>query len=124
MFFIMGISTSEKKIDFVQTMLCSKCGQYGRYEVYMTFTFLSLFFIPLFRWNRKFYVKSSCCQTLYAIDKEIGQRILHGEELILGESDLHIIQNEQYQHFQKTCSSCGYQADSNFSYCPKCGSKL
>ncbi|MDF2952061.1 MAG: hypothetical protein K0S18_1644, partial [Anaerocolumna sp.] len=36
MFFIMGISTSEKKLDFVQTMLCSMCGQYGRYEVYMT----------------------------------------------------------------------------------------
>lgn len=75
MFLIMGITQGRKDLDFAQTVLCSLCGRYGHYEVFMTYTCLSLFFIPTFRWNRHYYVRSSCCGTLYELDPEIGKRI-------------------------------------------------
>lgn len=124
MFFIMGISTSEKKLDFIQTMLCSKCSQFGRYEVFMTYTFLSLFFIPLFKWNKRFYVKSSCCNTIYSIDNELGQKILHGENITISDHDLHIMDHANSGYTKKRCTNCGYIADSEFAYCPKCGNRL
>ena len=46
MFFIMGITDGREDFDFHQMMTCGACGAYGRYQVFMTYTGLSLFFIP------------------------------------------------------------------------------
>ena len=43
MFFMMGITDGRKDLDFVQTVICGVCGKYGRYQVFMTYTVLSLF---------------------------------------------------------------------------------
>ena len=51
MFFIMGITDGRKDFDFHQMMTCGACGAYGRYQVFMTYTVLSLFFIPCIKWN-------------------------------------------------------------------------
>lgn len=48
MFFMMGITDGRKNFDFVQTEICDVCGRYGRYEVFMTYMVLSLFFYSLF----------------------------------------------------------------------------
>lgn len=81
MFFIMGITDGRKVFDFTQTVICDICGKYGRYQVFMTYTVLSLFFIPCFKWNKRFYVQTSCCNTLYELNPEIGKRIAKGENL-------------------------------------------
>ena len=47
MFFMMGITDGRKDLDFSQQMICNVCGRYGRYQVFMTYTVLSLFFIDL-----------------------------------------------------------------------------
>ena len=49
MFFIMGITDGRKDFEFAQTMICNICGKYGRYQVFMTYTVLSLFFHTLFQ---------------------------------------------------------------------------
>ena len=72
MFFMMGITDGRKQLDFTQTVICGVCGKYGRYQVFMTYTVLSLFFIPCFKWNRHYYVQMSCCNTLYELDPEVG----------------------------------------------------
>ena len=59
MFFMMGITDGRKVFDFTQTVICDICGKYGRYQVFMTYTVLSLFFIPCFKWNKRFYVQTS-----------------------------------------------------------------
>lgn len=123
MFFIFGISNDERKLDFIQTMVCPRCGQFGRLEVYMAYMYFSLFFIPVFHWGRRYYVKSSCCNTKYEIDRELGKRIRRGENVILKEADLHII-NEAGFASQSSCPSCGYPLSRDFDYCPKCGRKL
>ena len=56
MFFIGGISNGEKKLDYIQSTVCPRCEAFGRMEVYMTYMCFSLFFIPIFKWNKKYYV--------------------------------------------------------------------
>lgn len=46
MFFMMGISEGRKELNYHQMIVCDHCGAYGQYRVFMTYTVLSLFFIP------------------------------------------------------------------------------
>lgn len=43
MFFMMGITDGRKDFDFHQQIICDICGKYGRFQVFMTYTVLSLF---------------------------------------------------------------------------------
>jgi hypothetical protein len=58
---MLGITEGKKEFEHNQVVICERCGSYGRYEVYMTYTVLSLFFIPCFKWNRQYYVRTTCC---------------------------------------------------------------
>jgi len=118
----MGISNAEKKLNYLKTVICSRCSQFGRFEVFMTYTYLSLFFIPTFKWGRHYYVRTSCCNTLYDLDPSIGKRILHGEDVDIKDEDLTLVKGKNDEY--KKCSSCGYLANSDFEYCPKCGKQL
>ena len=141
---MIGITEGMKEFDFVQTTACQGCGRYGRYIVYMTYTVLSLFFIPCIKWNKRYYVRMSCCGKTYQLDPEVGKRIARGEDAAIGPEDL----TEDYggagynasfydgqgysspstwanwKNEVKTCDSCGYQTDEDFDYCPKCGRKF
>ena len=59
MFFMMGITDGRKDFDFHQQIICDICGKYGRFQVFMTYTVLSLFFIPCFKWNKHYYVQTA-----------------------------------------------------------------
>lgn len=122
MFFVFGISTKEKELDFSQTTICPSCGAYGRLEAFMTYTYFSLFFIPIIKWNKKYYIRSTCCGSLYTIDEDLGRDIERGAKSTVNESDLHPI-NMGY-HRQRFCSNCRFPMEPGFEYCPKCGSKL
>ena len=88
MFFIMSITSGRKDFDFLQYILCSICGRYGRYQVFMTYTVLSLFFIPCFKWDKHYFVQTSCCNTVYELDSEIGKKIARGEIVEIRDEDL------------------------------------
>ncbi len=122
MFFIMGITDGRKDFDFSQTVICDNCGKYGRYQVFMLYTVLSLFFIPTFKWNKRYYVQMSCCGTVYALDPEIGKRIAAGEELQIKPQDLTKV--SQDRGFFKHCNNCGYETSEDFDFCPKCGTRF
>lgn len=124
MFFILGISTKDKKLEYVQSILCSRCEQFGRLEVFMTYSFLSLFFIPIIKWNKKFFVTTSCCNTLYSLDKTVGNQILKKESVTITESDMQPLQSEGAYSKPYRCSHCGYVAEPEFTFCPKCGNRL
>lgn len=132
MIFIGGISQGQKILDYVKTVICNQCGGYGRYEVFMTYMYFSFFFIPLFKWNRCFYVKLSCCDALYRLDSEKGKAILRGGQVDITQSDLTLVQtgsrkssyeNGTYKTW-KRCRGCGYETEEEFEFCPKCGRKL
>lgn len=124
MFFIIGISQREKRLSYQQTMICKVCGKFGRLEVLMTYTCFTLFFLPLFRWNVKYYATASCCGSVYLLDNDLGKRIARGEVLDLTEEDLINPVHQNNYGGALHCSRCGYQCSSDFTYCPKCGNKL
>ena len=70
MFFIGGISSGVKPLEYLKTVICGRCGAYGRYQVYMTYMYFSFFFIPIFKWNRRFFVEMSCCGAVYELDPD------------------------------------------------------
>ncbi len=124
MIFIGGISQGQKALDYVKTVICSCCGSYGRYEVIMTYMYFSFFFIPLFKWNRRFYVKMTCCNTVYELDPQVGMDILKGRPTDIAQSDLTLVQKGEAPKWQKTCGNCGYSTEEEFDFCPKCGKPL
>ncbi len=125
MFFIMGISGGRKDFNFSQLVTCAVCGQFGRYNVFMTYTVLSLFFIPTFKWNKHYYVQTSCCGAVYELDPEIGKMIARGETVEIMPSDLTLVQGGRYHGSEyKRCVHCGYETTEDFDFCPKCGEKF
>ncbi len=123
MFFMMGIHDSQRRLDFTQTIICDGCGGYGRYEVFLTFTVLSLFFIPCFRWNRRFFVRTTCCNRMYELDPRTGQRIARGEAVEITPVDLKPLY-QGGRHSYKRCQNCGFLTQEDFEFCPKCGCRL
>lgn len=131
MFFMMGITDGRKDFDFNQVITCDECGRYGRYQVYMTYMVLSLFFIPCFKWNRHYYVQTTCCNALYELDPEIGRRIARGEDVEILPQHLQRVKPQYGYGFEngsgntiKRCSNCGYTTTEDFEFCPKCGRRL
>ena len=122
MFFMMGIMDRQKELSFNQTVICDVCGKYGSFRVFMTYTVLSLFFIPCFKWNRRYYVRTSCCDTIYELDKETGKSIEKGLVLEITKDKLLNMVNRG--KVVRSCSNCGYTTEEEFDFCPKCGSKL
>ncbi len=88
----------------------------------MTYTVLSLFFIPTIKWNRRYYVRTSCCGRIYELDQQIGKRIERGERVEIVDDDLN--DSGRRDRVYKTCRNCGYSTDEDFDFCPKCGERL
>lgn len=122
MLFIIGITQGRKDFETNQLMTCSLCGAYGRYNVFMTYTVLSLFFIPCIKWGKRYYVETSCCHALYELDPEIGKRIARGEDIKIRQEDLTRVMDGRSS--VKVCQNCGYMTDEDFDFCPKCGKRL
>ena len=88
MFLMIGVSEGSKEFEYSQMTICPGCGRYGRYIVFMTYTVLSLFFIPCFRWNKQYFVRMSCCGRICRLNPEKGKRIAKGEEIEIRPEDL------------------------------------
>lgn len=121
MFFIMGISDKEVKLNFDQLVICKCCGKYGHIEVFMRYTYFMFFFIPLFKWNRRYYVRMNCCNSVAEISSDIGKGIENGTITSINPDTL---QFGGKGYTVKHCSYCGFTTAEDFEYCPKCGRKL
>lgn len=135
MFFIFGVNSDRKEIGSFGPVICGCCGRYGRYQVYMTCMCLSLFFIPVFRWGRKYYVETSCCQSLYELDPQAGRRLQRGEQTEIRPEEMTLIRRGgsssgssgwgwASQKRSLYCPACGYETEEDFKYCPRCGREL
>ncbi|MDO5027804.1 MAG: zinc ribbon domain-containing protein [Bacillota bacterium] len=122
MFLFFSIKSKEEAIDFSQNLSCQVCGTYGPFKAFVVYKVFSLFFLPVIRWDRKYYLSCSTCGSVYQIDQSLGQDLEAGRKLSLQESDLSLVASSYRP--TRTCSSCGYQAEEDFDYCPKCGRKL
>lgn len=126
MFLMIGVRDGRKDFDYNQVIICDLCGAYGRYQVFMTYTVLTLFFIPCFRWNRHYYVQTSCCGALYALEPEIGRRIARGENVEILPQHLTRVRTGRGSSYRtyRRCPNCGFTTQEDFAFCPKCGSRF
>lgn len=119
MFFIGGIAQKQQFLDFNQVIECPNCKEYANLKIIMVYTYFSFFFIPLFKWGKRYFVQTTCCGSMCEIDKEMGSAIEKGTLTSIDTNTLHF-----YKNSVKTCTRCGYQTSENFAYCPKCGNIL
>ena len=87
-FFMIGITEGVRHLLYDKTVYCRDCDQRTRVRIAMTYTCFSLFLIPLFKWNRHFYVEFACCKRHYELNPELGMRILRGEAPDITPADL------------------------------------
>ena len=127
MLFIAGVTQGTKEILYQAAVsVCGRCGRYGRYQVYMTYMCLSLFFIPILKWNKKYYARTTCCQTVYELAPEVGRRLEKGEAIEIRPQDLTPVSGTEggWNMGRKRCANCGYETDEDFEFCPKCGRRF
>lgn len=117
MFLIFGIDGGEDRLDFVQNVICSVCGSYGRIEVYVVYSVFTLFFLPVFRFGKKYYARMSCCGATCTLSKETGKAVEKKRISEIPEEELRFT-GTGYRHH---CAYCGFDTDEDFQYCPKCG---
>ena len=119
MFFvgIFGVQNKSKIIKEFDSVICPNCGRWTRAELIEEYTYFHMFFIPLFKWGKKYYVRLRCCGALYEAAPEYA-------------SDLKTAANIDFEKLSKigpavnTCPHCGNPVDPGFSFCPRCGEKL
>ena len=75
MFFIFGINERRTQLPFRQNFPCPVCGRYSAMTVWVTYTYFMFFFIPLFIWNKRYYVRMECCGAKCEISPELGRDI-------------------------------------------------
>lgn len=123
MFLIMGVSNGEKLLNYNQNLICPHCGRLTNITVYMTYMSFYLFFIPIFKWNRKYYIRTNCCGADAELDPNVGKAIARGEDVYIKAENLYFYDSYSY-NMPKCCSKCGYTTMEDFQFCPKCGNRM
>jgi hypothetical protein len=124
MFFIAGISSNQKQLEYNQMLICPGCGKYCGIEVFITYMYFSLFFIPIIKWSKKYYVKSNCCKSIFTLSKELGSQIEKGMTVTINDRDIEKVNNEYNMGHHNHCPNCGYVLDESFKYCPNCATPI
>ncbi|WP_406792823.1 zinc ribbon domain-containing protein [Candidatus Clostridium eludens] len=123
MFFIgiFGIENKTKNILVNQNNICPLCSAYGRYDILKSYDYFHIFFIPLWKWNRRYFIKTHCCMKLCTLDNNIGVQIENGEMIEIKKEYTHCDSHNNSYNF---CPHCSSQIDSTFYYCPYCGNRI
>lgn len=129
MFFIgiFGIENKDKEIEVLNNLSCKICNKTFSGRLIKNFNFFHFFFIPLFKWNEKYYVVCDQCRSIFSISKEKGKAIENGEQVKITYWDLQEVSNGNhgYNYNKETiCSNCGRKVDPSFQFCPYCGTKI
>ena len=127
MFLFFGVDRRERQLDFDQVEVCPVCGRYGHVQVFQSFSCLSLFFIPVFRWGRRYFVRMSCCGATAPLSKEGGEVVTRGRAASLRLDKLRFSGGwsaPRGQSGDARCPSCGRLVAPGYRYCPFCGRQL
>jgi hypothetical protein len=130
MFFIgiFGIENKDKEIQILNNLSCKKCNTIVSGRLIKNFDFFHFFFIPLFKWNEKYYVVCDNCRSIFIIPREKGKAIENGDHVEITYWDLQEATNGNYSesHHEENvfCRNCGKKVDPSFQFCPHCGAKI
>ena len=120
MFFFFSILPAEKRFNFNFRGLCPICKTYDDFYIVMTYTSFSVFFIPIIKADKRYFLKSSNCGSVCEISEAYAKRLLSGEDKL----DLDKIPFVSNYRKEKRCSRCGFVTTEDYIYCPRCSEKL
>ncbi|HHT73060.1 MAG TPA: zinc ribbon domain-containing protein [Firmicutes bacterium] len=122
MFFIgiFGIQPGKKEVGEGQG-ICPSCEAFDRYVVDEVYTYLHFFFIPIWKWNRRYFVRTRCCRRTLELEGDVGRRIASGERIQLRPE--HIVRAQPGAQGE-ACPNCGSVLRPDYRFCPRCGSQL
>ncbi|MGI5935703.1 MAG: zinc ribbon domain-containing protein [Oscillospiraceae bacterium] len=123
MFFVafFGIEDKENHIGTYNNAVCPACGSLARYDVYKSYRYLHVFFIPTFKWNVRYFVKTSCCGNFYELDPAVGSEFERNPNTVIRNENLRPV---SFYSPYKYCQNCKADVPAEFNYCPYCGGKL
>lgn len=118
MFFfgIFGTGSKSKVIREFSNIICT-CGCLSRMELFEEYMYFHFFFIPIFKWGKKYYLKSRCCGSVFLVPDDYADEILKS-----GNIDLSRLRKIKPDFL--TCPDCHRSFESDFEYCPYCGRKM
>ncbi|WP_270474220.1 zinc ribbon domain-containing protein [Clostridium cochlearium] len=125
MFFIgiFGIDERKKDIKLVQNLVCKACGNMTTYKLVKVNKVFHIFFIPIFKWDKRYFLISRCCNSIFGIPNNLGENLENNEDIDIKDEDLQQI-NSYGNANEKICGNCNNVVQSNFRYCPHCGNKM
>lgn len=77
-----------------------------------------VFFLPVFHWNRRFFLVCRRCGKWVEISEERANRLLSGDHV--GPWDM----PQMVKKKELRCSACGHVAQEGDRFCAKCGENL
>ena len=103
MFFIgvFGIENKNKEIKYIENLNCKNCNNIVRGKLIKSFSFFHFFFIPIFKWNEKYYVICEGCNSVFSIPQEKGKATEKGENIHITYWDLNEVSGRNNR-----CSHC------------------
>ena len=125
MFFIgvFGIEQKEETKKEYTNIVCSVCGRWTHAKLVYAYSYFHFFFLPLFRYHKRYLVELGCCGALYEANVEYYQELLAGAALDFSRL-IRSGQSGTAGGEAKFCPRCGAKSDPSFEYCPFCGTKL
>lgn len=148
MFLIIGVNDGQNALYYEKLVYFSHLGRAVNVTVFVTFTQLMLFFIPTFKWNKRYYVQLPNGE-VYELNADVGRQVERGRDVEIKEADCYPSDSANYYAnggfsgslkdlfgFGGTssnggnssdvynCPHCGYPIVDDFDYCPKCGKRL
>lgn len=121
MFLIFGFTNGQNSIGTRRCRFFTCCST-GDTMAYVTCTYqqFTLFFIPLFRFNKRYLVTCPGCGMVYEIPKEEGQRLERDYAAEINPNLMYAVHRSN----KKICPNCKCAVDQNSRYCPNCGTSL
>lgn len=124
MFLFFSLEKKQYSLPFDQAPLYhGHCASQGEMEVFYIGTLLRVFFIPIFTFKKRYFVRMTCCGEVYELEPGLGKKVRRRKIQSLALEDL-IDLNDYRQLGQRECPSCGYIVKSRDRFCSQCGSPL
>lgn len=121
LFFIIGITNGTTELGARACGFFPCCGTSGKSaRVTCVFRQFLFFFLPLFRFGKRYFVSCPDCNSVYEIEREEGRRIARDPSAVIRPEALRRVAGRT----AKFCPNCGVQVSSSSLYCPSCGTKL